>query len=393
MSWAEVKKINSDLTKPLDVLLTEQMRAQMAAMNSDPSVPLDLKIERSSGEAATYVNDYKFYGRDGYTYRDKRLLEKACLSREAANDKTVMDDIPMNEEFMNLVLQEGFNIGKFMGSVYGVDGQVLWESLTTPALLGNSTDASDTIYATPAARTLYEKCAPDVLIGKFVAHLAGLDPSSVESLTALAEGADFPAVLQSEDAVGELMASNIAMRIIVALPSAISRIPQSEELALFIANSEEYVGLIEENASCLDIFAESPSWLPITVQTTVGFTAVASRNKYMEYFYDNCNSCERVIVGSETALSVLRGLSATTTATTQRTITEKHSFVVDFTTTSTTEGSTTVGSYVSDPVNRHAEAAVKAGFCGTLHAEDSAGTVTVIYYDWDEPVVEGGSGT
>ena len=381
-----LESLSSDPATPLDEAVAAQLEEQLAAINSNPAIPLDKKIERSVGDAAGYVNDYKMYGLDSYTYQDKRLLEKACLSKEAANDKTVMEDRPMNEEFFSIVLAEGFHLGKFLAQIYGIDETVSWEDLDTTEALGNGTDASDTVYATPAALVLYEKYAPDVLIGKFAAHLAGIDPTTVESLTALCESEDFTTVIQSEEAAAELMASDIAIRIIIGSASAMRAVPASEPFALFIANSETYVPLIEANTECLDIFAEQASWLPITTQTEVGFTAVASRNKYMEYFYDNISACESVIIGSETALDVLRSLSTTVTATTQTTITEKHSFVVDFTTNSTTEGSTTVGSYVRDPVNRHAETAVKAGFCGTLHAEDTAGTVTVYYYDWDEPI-------
>lgn len=94
---------------------------------------------------AHWLAQYKLFGEESYTFQDKEIWKKLCMSRAAANDRDMHAEAL--EEMLTTFSAE--HTGKWMLTVYGMDAAVL-EGLATMAAVA----ASGTAMAAVAGNAL-----------------------------------------------------------------------------------------------------------------------------------------------------------------------------------------------------------------------------------------------
>ena len=84
---------------------------------------------------AHWLSQYKLFGEESYTFQDKEIWKKFCMSRAAANDRDMHAEAL--EEMLTTFSAE--HTGKWMLTVYGMDAAVLEGLATMAAVAGNGT--------------------------------------------------------------------------------------------------------------------------------------------------------------------------------------------------------------------------------------------------------------
>lgn len=84
---------------------------------------------------AQWLSHYKLFGEESYTFQDKEIWKKLCMSRAAANDRDMHAEAL--EEMLTTFSAE--HTGKWMLLVYGMDAAVLEGLATMAAVAGNGT--------------------------------------------------------------------------------------------------------------------------------------------------------------------------------------------------------------------------------------------------------------
>ena len=84
---------------------------------------------------AHWLSQYKLFGEESYTFQDKEIWKKLCMSRAAANDRDMHGEVL--EEMLTTFSAE--HTGKWMLLVYGMDAVVLEGLATMAAVAGNGT--------------------------------------------------------------------------------------------------------------------------------------------------------------------------------------------------------------------------------------------------------------
>ena len=84
---------------------------------------------------AHWLSQYKFFGEESYTFQDKEIWKKLCMSRAAANDRDMHAEAL--EEMLTTFSAE--HTGKWMLTVYGMDAAVLEGLATMAAIAANGT--------------------------------------------------------------------------------------------------------------------------------------------------------------------------------------------------------------------------------------------------------------
>ena len=84
---------------------------------------------------AHWLSQYKLFGEESYTFQDKEIWKKLCMSRAAANDRDMHAEAL--EEMLTTFSAE--HTGKWMLTVYGMDAAVLEGLATMAAVAGNGT--------------------------------------------------------------------------------------------------------------------------------------------------------------------------------------------------------------------------------------------------------------
>ena len=84
---------------------------------------------------AQWLSHYKLFGEESYTFQDKEIWKKLCMSRAAANDRDMHAEAL--EEMLTTFSAE--HTGKWMLTVYGMDAAVLEGLATMAAVAGNGT--------------------------------------------------------------------------------------------------------------------------------------------------------------------------------------------------------------------------------------------------------------
>ena len=84
---------------------------------------------------AHWLAQYKLFGEESYTFQDKEIWKKLCMSRAAANDRDMHAEAL--EEMLTTFSAE--HTGKWMLTVYGMDAAVLEGLATMAAVAGNGT--------------------------------------------------------------------------------------------------------------------------------------------------------------------------------------------------------------------------------------------------------------
>ena len=84
---------------------------------------------------AHWLAQYKLFGEESYTFQDKEIWKKLCMSRAAANDRDMHAEAL--EEMLTTFSAE--HTGKWMLLIYGMDAAVLEGLATMAAVAGNGT--------------------------------------------------------------------------------------------------------------------------------------------------------------------------------------------------------------------------------------------------------------
>ena len=84
---------------------------------------------------AHWLSHYKLFGEESYTFQDKEIWKKLCMSRAAANDRDMHAEAL--EEMLTTFSAE--HTGKWMLTVYGMDAAVLEGLATMAAIAANGT--------------------------------------------------------------------------------------------------------------------------------------------------------------------------------------------------------------------------------------------------------------
>ena len=84
---------------------------------------------------AHWLSQYKLFGEESYTFQDKEIWKKLCMSRAAANDRDMHAEAL--EEMLTTFSAE--HTGKWMLTVYGMDAAVLEGLATMAAIAANGT--------------------------------------------------------------------------------------------------------------------------------------------------------------------------------------------------------------------------------------------------------------
>ena len=84
---------------------------------------------------AHWLAQYKLFGEGSYTFQDKEIWKKLCMSRAAANDRDMHAEAL--EEMLTTFSAE--HTGKWMLTVYGMDAAVLEGLASMAAIAANGT--------------------------------------------------------------------------------------------------------------------------------------------------------------------------------------------------------------------------------------------------------------
>ena len=220
---------------------------------------------------AHWLSQYKLFGEESYTFQDKEIWKKLCMSRAAANDRDMHAEAL--EEMLTTFSAE--HTGKWMLTVYGMDAAVLEGLASMAAIAANGTamgaivdnallmhaiansetamqriansqtamqrvannrGAMDAIGRSRIARDAvqaspyYNSCIKenDMAIAKLVVGFANLASANYSSMAGVvADATAMTAVAASSTAMTAVAASATAMGKIAAVDAALSKLAAS----------------------------------------------------------------------------------------------------------------------------------------------------------------------
>ena len=267
---------------------------------------------------AHWLSQYKLFGEESYTFQDKEIWKKLCMSRAAANDRDMHAEAL--EEMLTTFSAE--HTGKWMLTVYGMDAAVL-EGLATMAAIAangtamaavagnallmhaitnsetamqaisrsqtamqriaNSTTAMDAISGSKIARGAVQ-ASPyynsyikenDMAIAKLVVSFANLASAGYSGMAGVAADATaMNAVAASSTAMNAVAASSVARNAISASPYYDAKIKENDmaiaKLVVGFANLES-----ARYSGCAGMAADSTAMTAVAASSTA-MTAVAA---------------------------------------------------------------------------------------------------------------------
>lgn len=267
---------------------------------------------------AQWLSHYKLFGEESYTFQDKEIWKKLCMSSAAANDRDMHAEAL--EEMLTTFSAE--HTGKWMLTVYGMDAAVL-EGLATMAAIAangtamaavagnallihaitnsetamqaisrsqtamqriaNSTTAMDAISGSKIARGAVQ-ASPyynsyikenDMAIAKLVVSFANLASAGYSGMAGVAADATaMNAVAASSTAMNAVAASSVARNAISASPYYDAKIKENDmaiaKLVVGFANLES-----ARYSGCAGMAADSTAMTAVAASSTA-MTAVAA---------------------------------------------------------------------------------------------------------------------
>ena len=197
---------------------------------------------------AHWLSQYKLFGEESYTFQDKEIWKKLCMSRAAANDRDMHAEAL--EEMLTTFSAE--HTGKWMLTVYGMDAAVLEGLASMAAVAGNGTAmaavaanallmhaitnsetamdaigtsriARDAVQASPYYNSYIKE--NDMAIAKLVVALASLESAGYSGMAGVAaDSTAMTAVAASSTAMNAVVASSTAMTAVAASATAMGKI-------------------------------------------------------------------------------------------------------------------------------------------------------------------------
>ena len=240
---------------------------------------------------AHWLAQYKLFGEESYTFQDKGIWKKLCMSRAAANDRDIHAEAL--EEMLTTFSAE--HTGKWMLTVYGMDAAAL-EGLATMAAIA----ANGTAMAAVAA---------NALLMHAIANSETAMQRIANSQTAMQRVANNRGAM---DAIGR---SRIARDAVQASPYYNSYIKENDmaiaKLAVALANLESagYSGMagvaadstamtaVAASATAMTAVAESATAMTAVAASSVARNAISASLYYDEKIKENDMAIAKLVVG------------------------------------------------------------------------------------------------
>ena len=301
---------------------------------------------------AQWLSHYMLFGEESYTFQDKEIWKKLCMSRAAANDRDMHAEAL--EEMLTTFSAE--HTGKWMLLVYGMDAaelnglatmaavagngtamaavagnallmhaitnsetamQAISRSQTAMQRIANSTTAMDAIGGSKIARDAVQ-ASPyynsyikenDMAIAKLAVALASLESAGYSGMAGVAADATaMNAVAASSTAMNAVAASAVARNAISASPYYDAKIKENDmaiaKLVVGFANLES-----ARYSGCAGMAADSTAMTAVAASSTA-MTAVAASSTAMTAVAASATAMGK-IAAVDAALSKL---AASTTA-------------------------------------------------------------------------------
>ena len=212
---------------------------------------------------AHWLSQYKLFGEESYTFQDKEIWKKLCMSRAAANDRDMRAEAL--EEMLTTFSAE--HTGKWMLTVYGMDAAVLEGLASMAAIAANGTAMS--------------AVAANALLMHAIANSETAMQAISRSQTAMQRIADSTTAM---DAIG---GSKIARGAVQASPYYNSYIKENDmaiaKLVVSFANlaSAGYSGMagVAADATAMNAVAASSTAMTAVAASGVALKAIAQAYK------------------------------------------------------------------------------------------------------------------
>ena len=255
---------------------------------------------------AHWLSQYKLFGEESYTFQDKEIWKKLCMSRAAANDRDMHAEAL--EEMLTTFSAE--HTGKWMLTVYGMDAAVL-EGLASMAAIaangtamaavagnallmhaiansetamdaiGTSRIARDAVQASPYYNSYIKE--NDMAIAKLVVALASLESAGYSGMAGVAaDSTAMTAVAASSTAMTAVVASSTAMTAVAASSTAMTAVVASSTAMTAVVASSTAMTAVAASATAMGKIAAVDAALSKLAASTTAMDALYARKKQMK---------------------------------------------------------------------------------------------------------------
>lgn len=251
---------------------------------------------------AQWLSHYKLFGEESYTFQDKEIWKKLCMSRAAANDRDMHAEAL--EEMLTTFSAE--HTGKWMLTVYGMDAAVLEGLASMAAIAANGTamaavagnallmhaitNSETAMQAISRSQTAMQRIANsttamDAISGSKIARGAVQASPYYNSYIKENDMAiAMNAVAASSTAMNAVAASSVARNAISASPYYDAKIKENDmaiaKLVVGFANLESagYSGMagVAADSTAMTAVAASSTAMTAVVASSTAMTAVAA---------------------------------------------------------------------------------------------------------------------
>ena len=230
---------------------------------------------------AHWLAQYKLFGEESYTFQDKEIWKKLCMSSAAANDRDMHAEAL--EEMLTTFSAE--HTGKWMLTVYGMDAAVLEGLATMAAIAANGTAMA--------------AVAGNALLMHAITNSETAMQAISRSQTAMQRIANSTTAM---DAIG---GSKIARGAVQASPYYNSYIKENDmaiaKLVVSFANlaSAGYSGMagVAADATAMNAVAASATAMTAVAASSVARNAISASPYYDEKIKENDMAIAKLVVG------------------------------------------------------------------------------------------------
>ena len=230
---------------------------------------------------AHWLSQYKLFGEESYTFQDKEIWKKLCMSSAAANDRDIHAEAL--EEMLTTFSAE--HTGKWMLTVYGMDAAVLEGLASMAAIAANGTAMA--------------AVAGNALLMHAIANSETAMQAISRSQTAMQRIANSTTAM---DAIGR---SRIARDAVQASPYYNSCIKENDmaiaKLAVALANLESagYSGMagVAADSTAMTAVAASATAMTAVAASSVARNAISASPYYDEKIKENDMAIAKLVVG------------------------------------------------------------------------------------------------
>ena len=230
---------------------------------------------------AHWLSQYKLFGEESYTFQDKEIWKKLCMSRAAANDRDMHAEAL--EEMLTTFSAE--HTGKWMLTVYGMDAAVLEGLATMAAVAGNGTAMA--------------AVAGNALLMHAITNSETAMQAISRSQTAMQR------IANSTTAMDAISGSKIARGAVQASPYYNSYIKENDmaiaKLVVSFANlaSAGYSGMagVAADATAMNAVAASSTAMNAVAASAVARNAISASPYYDAKIKENDMAIAKLVVG------------------------------------------------------------------------------------------------